>query len=542
MNSNRSSQSTLEKLDPQSSAETNNGNNTNMNNANDANDACDTNNVNNMNDMNNVNEGNMNLAQEIVFILVVICAQLFTQAGVGMGLAPTRIVAETFGQQDSPAIQSWYIAAYSLTAGTFILIAGRLGDMFGHKLVFMCGFSWFALWSLLAGISYYTANGIFFCACRGLQGIGPAFAMPNGLAILGRTYKPGPRKNMAFAMFGACAPGGFVLGSVFSSLCAELGTWPWAYYAMCIACCVVVFLSYLVIPADSVAEPQHDDHSAEKFDYLGAFTGVAGLVLFNVAWNQAPLVGWANAQCIVLVILGVAFFIAFVLVERAVDTPLVPVRKFNTNMARVLACVAFGWGTFGIWIYYLWQIMEYLRHNSPLLASAQFSPAAAMGAIAAIATGYLMSKLHPFRVLAISLLAFLVASIITATAPVNQTFWAQTFVSILVASWGMDMNFPAATLILSETVPREQQGIAASLVATVVNYSISLSLGVAGTIIEQVSPGLDPNSYLKGVRSALYFCIGLSAAGLLVALYGVIRDDILANHGKSPNDEEKNAA
>jgi predicted MFS family arabinose efflux permease len=85
--------------------------------------------------------------------------------------------------------------------------------------------------------------------------------------------------------------------------------------------------------------------------------------------------------------------------------------------------------------------------------------------------------------------------------------------------FGMDMSFPAATIILSDAVKKEHQGIAASLVNTVVNYGISIGLGFAGTVEVNINPGgTSPEAILKGYRAALYLGIGLSVLGLLVSL------------------------
>ncbi|KAL4993139.1 hypothetical protein BDV10DRAFT_190253 [Aspergillus recurvatus] len=109
--------------------------------------------------------------------------------------------------------------------------------------------------------------------------------------------------------------------------------------------------------------------------------------------------------------------------------------------------------------------------------------------IAAFATGYLMSRIRPAWIMCMSLSAFTLGTVLIAIAPVHQTYWALTFVSLVVIPWGMDMSFPAATLMLSNAVKNEHQGLAASLVTTVVNYSISLSLGFAGTIESQITSG-----------------------------------------------------
>ena len=166
------------------------------------------------------------LVHEIAFVAIICSAQLLTQAGFAQAIVPLHIIGESFGALN-PGQLSWFTAAYSLTVGTFILIAGRLGDIFGHKLLFITGFVWYALWSLVAGFSVYSRSYIFLDVCRALQGIGPALLLPNALAILGRTYRPGRRKNMAFSLFGATAPNGFLVGAVFSSLLSQRVWWPW---------------------------------------------------------------------------------------------------------------------------------------------------------------------------------------------------------------------------------------------------------------------------------------------------------------------------
>lgn len=149
--------------------------------------------------------------------------------------------------------------------------------------MFVIGFIWFGVWSLLVGISVYV-NPIYFDFCRGMQGIGPAILLPNGIAILGTLYPPSPRKNMAFAMFGSVAPGGASLGAVFASLFAELLWWPWAYWAMAIACFVISVVGWAVIPSCPTG---HDKTRLfQRLDGLGSLFGVGGLVLVNVAWNQ----------------------------------------------------------------------------------------------------------------------------------------------------------------------------------------------------------------------------------------------------------------
>ena len=177
------------------------------------------------------------LPHEIVFVALICSAQLLTQAGFAQAIVPLHITGNSFGVTN-PGELSWFAAAYSLTVGTFILIAGRLGDILGHKNLLIAGYLWYGVWSLVAGLSVYSHSQVFFDVCRALQGIGPALLLPNALAILGRIYPPGRRKEMIFSLFGATAPNGFLVGGLFSSLLAERVWWPWAYWIMAITCAV----------------------------------------------------------------------------------------------------------------------------------------------------------------------------------------------------------------------------------------------------------------------------------------------------------------
>ena len=395
---------------------------------------------------------------------------------------------------------------------------GRLGDMFGHKKLFTLGWIWYALWSLVAGFSAFSHNQIFFDFSRAMQGIGPAALLPNALAIIGRTYPPGLRKDMAFALFGSTAPGGFVIGAVFASLLAERAWWPWAYWIMGITCLICGLVGVFVVPAGQ----EDEDKGDMSFDYLGAITGVTGLILFNIAWNQGPTVGWNEPYVLIFLCNGFWITILFLIIETKVSQPLIPLNGLSKQVGLVLACIACGWSSFGIWIYYLFQFSQLLRHNSALVSSAQMVPCAISGLCAAIMTGILLGRVRAAYIMVFAMTCFCVGNILLATQPIGQTYWIHTFLAIVITPWGMDMSFPAATVILSNYVPRKHQGVAGSLVTTVVNYSISLGLGFAGTVQVNVDEGATPTlSLLKGFRGAWYMAIGLAALGIMVACYFV---------------------
>lgn len=143
--------------------------------------------------------------REMLFVFNVCLAQLLSLAGLAQTFTPLVILSNAFGISD-PGLMAWPTAAYSLTLGSCILPAGRLGDMYGHKKLFLIGWVWFAVSSVLCGFSDYGGFEML-TGCRALQGIGPALVVPNGLALLGRNFPIGVKRNLAISLFGGMGPG-----------------------------------------------------------------------------------------------------------------------------------------------------------------------------------------------------------------------------------------------------------------------------------------------------------------------------------------------
>lgn len=455
-------------------------------------------------------------AREVLFIICVCAAQLLSLAGLAQTVAPVVRLAEIFDFKD-PGRTAWPTAAYSLTLGSMILPAGRLGDMFGHRKLLLIGWVWFGAASLGCGFSYMGGSATLI-GCRAVQGIGPALCVPNGLALFGRTFPIGMKRNIAMGLFGGMGPVGFVLGATFSSLLTELDWWPCGYWAMSIACGLVAIMSYFVIPPDKLklfSKAGH--HLWVDFDLLGAVTGVGGLVLINFALNEAPIVNWTEPYIGVLLGVGLISMCAFIYIELRVATyPLIPIKKLHRNAAFTLACIAAGWGSHGIWLYYLFLLFEEVRGHTMLSACAMIWPVAPVGFVAALGVGFLQKKIKVPYLMSIAMFCFLMGSLLLATAPAHQTYFANTLVSILITPFGMNWSFPTGVILMSNAVPRENQGIAASLVSTMVNYSISTGLGFAGSIDRYVST---EHGTIAGYRGAWYFGVGLSTLGLLISFY-----------------------
>ncbi|KAI1102079.1 major facilitator superfamily MFS-1 [Jackrogersella minutella] len=459
----------------------------------------------------------MSKAHVCLFVMTICMAQLCAQAGIGQTLAIVREIGVSFGIKNTSNL-IWGFAGYSLAIGTFILIAGRLGDTYGHKRIFLIGFVWSAIWSAISGTAVYS-NYVLFVISRVFHGLGAALSLPNGLALLGVAYPPGKQKTTVFTFVATMAPVGIIIGAASASAFA-ITWWPWAYWTFAVTLLVIAGVGHFVIPksTQNIDLPDGFGATVSELDIPGAITGVSALVLISFAWNQAPLVGWQEPYLWIALILGTLLAMVFVLIENYYAAkPLIPFYALSSDVSCILVAGACGWSCFGIWAAYTWQFVENIRGISPLLATAYVSPCIVVGCLATVSAGLILQRLGPSIVVFISLLCFVLGSALVATMPAVQVYWAQLFFSVLFVSWAMDTGFPATTLALSNAVERKHQGIAASLVSTAMNYSISIGLGVARTVESYVIIG-EPSiaNKLVGYRAALYTAVGLAGLGAFV--------------------------
>lgn len=221
--------------------------------------------------------------------------------------------------------------------------------MHGGYAVFNAGMFWFSAWSIAAG---FTTTTVPFILCRAMQGLGASAFLPTGIMLLGKVYRPGPRKNFVFGMYGAIAPAGFFFGMVFGGIAVERLSWRWFFWLGGILNFVATGLSVVSIPRDREAARA----AGARMDWWGLGTVCPGLVLFVFAITQssgAPQ-GWATPYIVVSVVLGVLFLVAGWYVETRVSPdPFIPVEIFRPEyMKAMLLALFLAYGSFGIFLYY----------------------------------------------------------------------------------------------------------------------------------------------------------------------------------------------
>jgi MFS family permease len=157
-----------------------------------------------------------------------------------------------------------------------------------------------------------------------------------------------------------------------------------------------------------------------------------------------------------------------------------------------------------------------IRGESLLTAAAEIQPFTVCGALAAFSAAWLIRRLPAQYILAIGSMAMPIANILLATMPAQQIYWQTACFAVCFAAFCPDFIFTAAQIIASNSVSRNQQGIAGSLIGTLLTYGMSTGIGFGGTL--EVHTNHDGTDIVRGYRSALYLGIGFAAASLVLSL------------------------
>jgi MFS family permease len=174
----------------------------------------------------------------------------------------------------------------------------------------------------------------------------------------------------------------------------------------------------------------------------------------------------------------------------------------------------FAFMSIGIYIWYVTQILYNIRGFNPVMAGVAFLPLTILGTAAAFLAGWLVPRLSTQVILGIGCIAAAISNILIATTPAHQIYWAMIFPSMIVIAFTADLIFAASQIIASNTVGKEFQGAAGSLIGTLLTYGLSTGLGFAGTVEVHTNHG--GKDLLKGYHAAAYLAVGFAGAALVL--------------------------
>jgi EmrB/QacA subfamily drug resistance transporter len=223
----------------------------------------------------------------------------------------------------SDVAKSWVITAYVLTFGGLLLLGGRVGDAIGHKRAFLSGVGVFTIASLVCGLA---TDSVTLIIARAVQGTGAAVAAPTGLALIATTYAVGNARNRALAVSAGMQASGSVLGLVLGGAVTVI-SWRLAFLIN-----VPIGIVIVVIAVLRISETHHE---RLKLDITGALLATAGCAAAVLVFTQGPPRAWVDPWVIGAGIAAVVFFVAFLIVERTAEHPIVPFSVFD-NRNRVM--------------------------------------------------------------------------------------------------------------------------------------------------------------------------------------------------------------
>jgi MFS family permease len=397
------------------------------------------------------------------------------------------------------------------------MLFARLADIYGGYPHYVTGFVWLTIWSLVAGFS---TNEIMLNFCRALQGLGPAAFLPSSVMIMGSVYRPGPRKNLVFSVYGASAAGGFFVGIFFAGLTAEYISWHWYFWIGTILSAITAVTSYATVPSD--IQEKKDIREKDQMDLLGAALISTGFILFTFAIidsSHAPN-QWKTPYIYILFIIGSILLLSSIYVEGWVATqPLIPPSLFRVSrMPALFIALFFTYGSLGIYLLYATFYVERIMGASPLQVVAWYVPMALGGVIIATFGGLILHMLHGTVLIIIAGTSWIVAPLLFAIAPVGANYWAYIFPSMICATIGIDITFTVANIFITTSLPRKQQGLAGGVTMLLLHFGIAVSLGFADIVNTYT---VDSIGEKRSYQAVFWFEVGCAAAALVIMVFFV---------------------
>jgi EmrB/QacA subfamily drug resistance transporter len=428
---------------------------------------------------------------------------------------------------------AWVVNAYLLTYGGFLLLGGRLGDLYGHRRLFLFGIALFTVASLACGLS--TTQWMLIGA-RTVQGLGGAVASAVSLSLMMTLFTEPAERAKAMGIFGFVAAGGGSLGVVLGGVLTDLISWHWIFLVNVPIGALVIFLSMRLLPTERA------EAMSGRLDVAGAVTVTTALIIAVYAIVNGNQNGWTSATTLGLLGASVAALVLFLGIESRVRSPLVPLGLFKhrnisvSNIVGVLwAAAMFAW--FFLSALYLQLVLGY----SPLEVGLSFLPAnLIMGAFSIGISAKLVMRFGFRKPLATGLLLAAAGLLLFVRAPVDGNFLVDVLPSMILLGFGAGIAFNPVLLAAMSDVEPSESGLASGLVNTSFMMGGALGLAVLASIAASRSSSLRLGG--AGELSALTggyhlaFLVGAVFAATGAALGGTLLRS--ATQASEPEGEE----
>jgi EmrB/QacA subfamily drug resistance transporter len=377
--------------------------------------------------------------------------------------------------------RQWVVTAYALAFGSLLLVGGRIGDMFSRKWVFITGLAGFAVSSALGG-----AAGSFemLVTARALQGAFGAILAPAALGTLVSTFRDPRDRGKAFGVFGSVAAGGGAVGLLLGGVLTQYFSWRWTLYVnLAFAAIAIVGALVYIRSSRPAVRP--------RMDWPGTVLATSGLFLIVFGFSHAETAGWAAALTLGSLAGGLLLLAGFVLAERRVSQPLLPLRVIldRARGGAYLAVGLAGISVFGVFLF-LTYYLQVVKGYSPLTTGLLFLPMVACILVSSNVSSIVTLPRFGPRVLisagmllAAAAMAYLTRLTVTVSYPVG------VLPALLGLGLGFGMIFAPAINTATAGVRREDSGVASALVNTMQQVGGSIGTSALSTLALTATAG-----------------------------------------------------
>jgi EmrB/QacA subfamily drug resistance transporter len=405
------------------------------------------------------------------------------------------------------AAVEWVVTVYLLVLSGLLLTFGRLGDLRGHKSIYVWGFGIFILGSAMSGAAPSTTLLIIF---RGIQAIGAAMLASNSPAILTGNF-PAGRRGQAIGLASMMTYLGLTVGPSLGGLLAQSLGWRSVFYINVPVGALALTFSLLFIPKDKPVE------GGNKFDIPGAMVFLAGLTALMLTLNQGAEWGWSSLPILGLAMLAIALLTIFILIELHSSAPMLDLNLFRNALfsaSTVSAILNY------ICVYSLTFLMPFYliqgRSLNPAQAGLLLTAQPIIMAITAPISGALSDRLGS-RLPGMLGMAALAGGLLILTRLGPQTSFWVVGVGLAVAGFGTGTFISPNTSALLGAAPRNRQGIASGIQATGRNFGMVLGIGLAGAIFTTHLAQGTAQSFFQGIDMGFLAAAIVAGAGIIAA-------------------------
>ena len=404
----------------------------------------------------------------------------------------------------------WIVDAYALALATTVLTIGSLADRFGRRAVFVVGLVVFTAASLAAGLAGSIAA---LDVARAVQGLGASALFASSLALLARAF-PGARERAgAMAAYGATIGASFAIGPLVGGALTSALSWRWIFLIN-----LPIGVVTLGLTLTRVAESR--DPAARRVDRLGQLILTPGLFLLVLGLLRAGENGWGSARTLAELGAAAMLLSGFLLVERRVREPMLPLSLFRVGAftAAQVAAFAISASFFAGYLYLTIYLQDVLG-LSAIGAGLAYLPGTVTMFCVSGATAQLGERV-PARAMVAGGLALVSAGMIAILAGGAHSSWVAILPGLLLAAIGTGLFNPAMSGMALTSAPAEMSGLAAGVNDTARQAGIAVGIAGLGALIPIHTVHLHSAAYVRGMHHALLVCgavagLGAAAAWLL---------------------------